>query len=1150
MRLALVALAAPLALASTLCYAADSSITVANPRCEYRHNPLGIGTDVPRLSWEVLARDNAARGLSQKGYQILAASDPSLLKEGLADLWDSKPVPSDATAQIEYAGRALNSGQSVFWTVRTWDEYQIPSEWCPPQHLSLGLLEQTDWTAQWIGNDQHAALPLDDEERATLRGIPWLKASLPIARTPQSATFSTTLTLPAGTVKSAYFAGTADQVATLSINDTPAATITRWDPVAPLNVASALHAGENRVQLAVTQQDGFPPAATGEFVIQLDSGSPIHFKIDSTWKAQIAGTDAKAEETRGLSWGGNRNTEHYMAPASYLRKAFSLDKPIKHATLFSTALGLYWCELNGARISIDEFTPGWTEYSKRVYHQTYDVTASLKQGQNVLGTVLGDGWYAGLMGYTGQRHWYGGQPRFRAQLEIEFDDGTHQTISTDNTWKVATGPILHADNYMGCDYDSRLEMSGWSTAAFDASSWTSPALGTDIPAPRQADVTARLRDMLKDNSLTLMVNPKTLGDPAYGVVKTLTVNYAAGGTAHTISLPEGKTLTLPAPGDAGTIVITKAIFGELSKPEMVIEPQPGEPVRRFETLPSIGITEPLPLHYIFDLGQNMVGYVQLKIKGTRGQRLTLRHAEMLNPDGTLYTSNLRGATATDFFTLSGEQQTLEPKFTFHGFRYVEITGLTSRPDLATVSGIVIHTDMDRTATFECSNELVNKLYHNIIWGQKGNYLEVPTDCPQRDERLGWTGDAQFFINAASYNFDVSSFMDRWLKTLAHDAQFEDGTFAHVAPRVAERGGSTAWGDAAIVCTYAMYQRYGDVRLVQQNLGPIFKYLEWLKDKSHDNITHVGGFSDWLNLDDPTNNDLIDTAYRIELLRMAKEMVPLLSDGPLGAKRASLRGQHCEQDGADARASFLKKFLKPDGSLVESGQTGYALAYTMNLIPENLREQTATHFAAAIARKNNHLATGFIGTPRLLPALHLAGRDDLAYKILLNTDYPSWLYQVTLGATTMWERWDGWTPERGFQDVGMNSFNHYAFGSVGDFLIGTVTGIQPGENAYARSVIEPTPGPGLDSARSTYHSIRGEILSSWKRVKGGIAYDINIPANTSARVTLRTAHPELVTESDIALKSAKGISNINSQPNHAKFQVSSGHYRFFAPDPAP
>jgi alpha-L-rhamnosidase len=291
--------------------------------------------------------------------------------------------------------------------------------------------------------------------------------------------------------------------------------------------------------------------------------------------------------------------------------------------------------------------------------------------------------------------------------------------------------------------------------------------------------------------------------------------------------------------------------------------------------------------------------------------------------------------------------------------------------------------------------------------------------------------------------------------------------------------------------------------------------------------------------------------------MATEMATELATRPQSnivlAKQASLRCKQLASDAADAKVAFDTKFLKPDGSLLESGQTGYALAYTMNLIPADLRDQTATHFAAAIARKNNHLATGFIGTPRLLPALHLAGQDDLAYRILLNTDYPSWLYQVTLGATTMWERWDGWTPERGFQDVGMNSFNHYAFGSVGDFLIGNVTGIQPGANAYAQSVIEPTPGPGLDSARTTYHSIRGEILSSWKRVKGGIAYEISIPANTIARVTLRTAHPELVTEARVPLANVKGVSYVSRAdllPDRAEFRLSSGHYEFFAPDANP
>ena len=320
---------------------------------------------------------------------------------------------------------------------------------------------------------------------------------------------------------------------------------------------------------------------------------------------------------------------------------------------------------------------------------------------------------------------------------------------------------------------------------------------------------------------------------------------------------------------------------------------------------------------------------------------------------------------------------------------------------------------------------MNQLFHNIVWGQKGNYFEVPTDCPQRDERMGWTGDTQFFAPTAAYNFDVQPFFTRWLVTMCEDSQHADGSFAHVAPDMGCGSGATAWGDAALLCTYNTYRVYGDTRVIADHFPALERYMQFVASKSKDFVPNIGGFGDWLNLGGSASREVIDTAYYAHLARIMAEMAAAIGRTDDARRYATL---------ADQIRTRFAAFFQPDGSLTGCSQTGYALAFTMDLVPPALREKAAAKYADEIKRFDWHLATGFIGTPRLLPGLHAAGRDDVAYKLLLQETYPSWLFQVKLGATTMWERWDGWTPDRGFQTIGMNSFNHYAFGSVGEYLV--------------------------------------------------------------------------------------------------------------------
>lgn len=1131
-----------------------ASVSPRDLSAEFRKDPAGLHTTKPRLAWSL---DASEPGGGVSAYRVIAARSPEDLGSARNLVWDTGMVSDKSPATtLEYAGKALGSRSKVWWKVEVWDQDGRESGWSTPASFSVGLLDQGDWNettaAEWIGLDAAPTAPLTQQIRDQVRSLPFIRQPGGPEREERETEFSGSFSVKSDAVTEAWFAGSVDQLGSMSVNNGPSIPLTRWDLLKAIDVKGSLKTGQNSVRIEVHNEDGFNPAASGMFVIRYADGSEQRVPLDKSWTfgpVGGAGERKAVEESRGQPWGGNRNIEHFMPPAPYLRTTFTTmpGKRIARATLYSTALGVYEPRLNGARVGRDELTPGWTEFSKRVYHQTYDVTSMVTQGQNCLGAVLGDGWYAGLMGYTGKRRLYGGPARFKARLEITYVDGSTQVVATGPDWVGSFGPILHTDNYIGSGYDARLEMPGWDTAGFNTGTWqkvhTGLAQGTNL---REFDVTAKIAEIAKNPGRSLKVGPDTLGEPCFNVQKTLRIDYTVGGQAKHISLKENEFIGFPRPGETGEVVITKAIFGEPPPPPappMMIEPQPGEPVRRFEELPAKSVSEPRPGRYVFDLAQNMVGWTRIKVNGKAGQRLTIRHAEMLNPDGTLYTANLRGATATDFITLKDGWQTIEPPFTFHGFQYVEISGLTSKPSKDMVTGIVVHTDMTPVGTFSCSNPLVNQLVHNIVWGQKGNYLEVPTDCPQRDERLGWTGDAQFFINAAAFNFDIASFMSRWLKTLNHDAQFEDGTFAHVAPKVNERGGSTAWGDAAIVCTHALYWTYGDTRIIAENYEPMCKYMRWLDSKTTDGIAKVGGFGDWVNLGDPTSSDLIDTAQRIQLLGSMTEMARVIGKASDAEKFAAARTQSIN--------AFRARFLALDGSLKDSGQTGYAMAFTIpGILPEETRAKTADHFVRTIEKKNWHLATGFIGTPRLLPALFAAGKDGVAHRLLLTETFPSWLYQVKLGATTMWERWDGWTPDRGFQDVGMNSFNHYAFGAVGDALYRHVAGISALEPGYKRVLIEPRPdlsispaAAPLTNAKASYRSISGTISSSWNLVKDqGMVYDITIPPGTTAEIRLRATGEVLESGKPIAtVPSLKVLPE--TTPGVVRIEAPAGTYHF-------
>jgi len=739
-----------------------------------------------------------------------------------------------------------------------------------------------------------------------------------------------------------------------------------------------------------------------------------------------------------------------LPPPPYLRRAFLVGRPIKRAVVYASALGLYELHINGKRVGKDYFTPGWTDYSTRVYYQTYEVTDLIKKGGNAIGAILADGWYAGYLGFGRKREHYGSEPRLLVQLEIEYDNGHIHTVVTDGTWRASYGPLFESDFLMGEIYDARREMPGWDTSSFDDSAW------------------------------------------------------------HTVAVTE--------------------------KSEGRVQSYPGITVQKILEIKPKKLTEPEKGVYVFDMGQNFAGWVRLKVSGEAGTKVVLRFAEMLNPDGTIYTENLRAARCTDTYILKGTGKEIwEPRFTFHGFRYAEITGYPGKPVLDAITGVVVHSAIPMAGSFECSNPMVNQLYSNIVWSQRGNFIEIPTDCPQRDERLGWTGDAQIFIRTATYNMDVAAFFTKWLVDL-EDAQSAEGAFPDVAPRkVAMGDGTAAWGDAGVICPWTIYEVYGDKQVIERHCESMKKWISYLKNNSEDLLRPSKGYGDWVSIASDTPKDVIATAYFAYSTRLLSKMA-----AAIGKKEDNKEYEELFEQIKDA---FNKAYVSDDGRIKGETQTCYLLGLYFDLLPEDKREAATQHLIEAIRNKDWHLSTGFVGLSYLVPTLTQTGHLDIAYRLLNNDTFPSWGYSIKNGATTIWERWDGWTEDKGFQTPGMNSFNHYAFGSIGRWLFGTVAGIDTDGTGYKRIIIWPMPGGGLDYARASYKSIHAKIVSDW-RIKGStFTLNVTIPANTTAIVYVPAEDIESITEGGRPAAKAEAVSLLRREKDTAVFAVGSGQYRF-------
>jgi len=518
----------------------------------------------------------------------------------------------------------------------------------------------------------------------------------------------------------------------------------------------------------------------------------------------------------------------------------------------------------------------------------------------------------------------------------------------------------------------------------------------------------------------------------------------------------------------------------------------------------------------FDFGQNFSGRLRVKIGAKRGTTLTLRHSEVLNPDGSLYEENLRTATAVDHYTCRGsETETWEPRFTFHGFRYANVSGMEESDSLE-VTGVVLHSDTPPIGSFSCSHPLLNQLQSNIVWGQKSNFLEIPTDCPQRDERLGWTGDAQVFARTACFNMDVRGFFRKWMQDI-RDAQKPNGAVPPVAPDVAVNieDGGPAWADATIICPWTVYLCYGDTGILADHYESMERYMDFLanhrcKDhiRGHPDVDPWGGFGDWLSLDSApkvegtTPKDLIGTAFYANNADLMARIALALGRRQDAGKYTALHGRIVQ--------AFQRRFVTADGLLTSGTQTAYAIALHFGLIPEAHRATAGAALVRDIEKREFHLATGFVGTPYILDALESTGHLDIAYKLLEQETFPSWLFPVKNGATTIWERWDGWTPEKGFQDKSMNSFNHYAYGAVGAWMYRTVAGLDtdPFAPGYRRIIFRPRPGGSITHAEAMLDAPCGRTGIRWTLEDNAIALELTVPASAEG---ILSAPPDFPSE---------------------------------------
>lgn len=1031
---------------TTCCYAKPSHL-----RCEYLENPLGIDAATPQLSWQ---SDSKEQNWKQSAYEILVASSEKNLYPGKADIWDSGKQSVSESVGIFYTGPKLESRKRYYWKVRTWDAKGKTSD-SDYAWWEMGLLDKTDWKAKWITWK-------NPEADADWQSVRWIWVSGQDAfHVPEDtiANFHLDFNLTRKPKSAAIFTVARGRFI-VRLNGREISSKARWTQFDRQEIGDQLVVGRNSVDIKVTavepEYSNSDTSATGVkaalgalIKIIRQDGSIERISTADNWQGQ-AQNDAELKPAAVI---GDLNDARFEVPApmpqpaALLRRSFTLNKKVKAARLYATALGSYQVFLNGNRVSQDVLTPEFTDYRKRVTYQVYDITSSLIGGQNAIAAILGDGWYASSLTWSSVRL-FPPPNRLTAQLEIEYDDGSHDTLVSDESWKATQSPIQHSEIYAGEVYDARLDRTDWNKANFDDGRWSSAVVA--------------------------------------------------------------------------------------ATPSVQVSSQKTAPVHISETIHPKSVTPFGNGTYIFDMGQNMVGWVTLKVNGATGTVVRLRFAEILNPDGSIYRQNLRNADATDTYILKGSgEEIFEPHFTFHGFRYVEVTGYPGQPTVDSITGdVATSISGNPTGRVTTSSDLVNRMWNIGLWGQRGNFLSIPTDCPQRDERLGWMGDAGVFWRTGTYNYDIAAFSQKFMDDV-DDAQTAKGAFTNVSPNVLSEGhestGAPGWGDAGVIVPYTTWMQYGDKQIIRQHWEAMERWMKFIHD-ANPNFLRANGvgpnYADWLAPDQNTDKTLLATAYWALIANMMSEMAHVIGNEDAVKRYTAL--------GEAIRDAYRKAYIKDDGTVGTGTQTSYVVTLYTKLAPESLEPKLVDNLVKDIESKSWHLSTGFLGTPFLLFTLSNHGHADVAYRLLLNETYPSWGYMLSKGATTWWERWNGDTG-----DPAMNSYNHYAFGSVVAWVYRQVAGIDTttGNPAFHELVIRPRLDSRIDHAHGEYDSVYGTVTTDWSgKPSGPFLLKVIIPANTTAKVFLPVIANTQITQNGkrIIASHESGVPMV---------QIGSGSYEF-------
>jgi len=1020
---------------------------ITNLRCEYLINPLGIDAAHPRLSWELQSDE---RNKQQSAYQVLVASDSALLSEEKADLWNSGKINSNRTNQIPYAGISLHSENECYWKVKIWDEKGSGSNWSAAAYWSMGLLAPRDWKSKWIG----AAKEIVPRSKQYYSGYG----------------YHSDTALVAGTVK--------------------------WI-IIDLQETKDIDA----IKLYPAQHD-----KTYGYLF------PVRFRVDVSDDPIFNDFESVVDETGGdyKNAGAHAYSKSFpVTRARYVRllvsrlakidsvqyafavaemevlckgKNFSMNKPVK---ALDYLIHGYWSPGNWKRECL---TDGFIKpNSDHVYYSLKVPPSPLLRREFIITKKVKKAYlYATAAGLY--------------EIYMNGKKAGNQVLAPEWT------NYNKRFQYQVYNVTRLLQQGGNAIAAILADGWYAGAIFSH-PDRGSYGFDRRLKAQLiihfEDGSKQVIGTDETWKMLDKGPIVEASLYDGEVYDARLVI----KDWDLPAFNDGSWSHVTidtiapAILSAQVNEPVTIIREI--KPQRFFKTGKNV---------YIFDMGQNMAGWCRLSLSYNPGKKIILRHAEVLNDDTTIYTENLRHATQTDIYIPGNEPRIdYEPRFTYHGFRYVEVTGLSQTPDLQTVIGCVVASSSPVAGHFETSDSDINKLWSNILWTQLDNMPSVPTDCPQRDERAGWMGDAQVFSQTAIYNLDMAGFFSKWTGDI-DDSQLDDGRFPDYSPQVGDWMSfynSPGWADAGTIVPWRMYENYGDTVVLARHYAAMKKFIDFLSLHNPDLIwtKYVGNmYGDWLN-----GNTIVSPDYPKEGGQVPNDVYAtafFAYSTAILAKTARLLNKQKDKEYYDSLANaikhaFGKQFIDSDGKIKGNTQAGYALALEFDLVPPSLIKRAAGHMAKAVADYDYRISTGIQSTIRLMNQLSANGYSDIAYRLLKSRRFPSWLYSIDQGATTIWERWDGYVQGRGFQDKGMNSFNHYAIGAVGEWMYRYILGINndvdnPG---YRNIIIHPVPGGNIHWAKGTYHSIAGEINVSWKKDDSTFNVEISIPMNTTATVIL-------------------------------------------------